>query len=201
MRGRCRMDKQKRIKTRLSIPRIIIVAVVMAIIIKLFVVDLILIRGVSMSPTIRSDTVAIVIRCAYGIRIPLSSYYIVHWAYPQPGDVVLLASTPGEPRQAVKRVFEYGPAYISAKDGMLMARGTSIGMRPQASSRMTGQLYLPPRRAFVVGDNDAESFDSRDYGSVPVEKIAGKVLLFRDAVHSTLKKTVYFKDAVDDVDR
>ncbi|MDX9897869.1 MAG: signal peptidase I [Spirochaetia bacterium] len=188
-------------KRSLSIYRIVTIAVIMALVIKLFVADLILIRGVSMSPTIRSGTVAIVIRCAYGIRLPFWACYLGRWDEPQPGDVVLVTPTPGSPRQAVKRVFECGPAYMRAEAGILSARGGSVMIRPNASTRMAGQLYVPPGRVFVVGDNEEQSFDSRDYGPVPVEKIAGKVLLFRDAVNRSVKKTVYSKDAADDVDR
>lgn len=195
------MAKWRVAHRRLSIYKIVILAVVMALIIKLFIADLLLIRGVSMSPTIRSGTVAIVLRCAYGIRLPFSGRYLKRWTEPSPGEVVLVAPTPGGPRQAVKRVFECGPAYMRAEAGILSARGVSIRIHPDASTRMAGQLYVPPGRVFIVGDNEEESFDSRDYGAVPVEKIAGKVLLFGGRIHGSVKKTVYSKDAADDVDR
>jgi signal peptidase I len=39
-------------------------------------------------------------------------------------------------------------------------------------------LDLPAPSCFLLGDNPLESLDSRDYGSVPIEAVSGRVLLF-----------------------
>jgi len=137
-------------------------------------VDLVVVGGVSMLPTAAPGTIGLVARCAYGVVLP--GGYLVRWSDPEPGDVVLLASTEGA--NAVKRVFETGPAYLGASAGVLSGRGGVVQLYGAALSRLAGSVYVPAGSVFVVGDNRAESFDSRDYGPVPIEKVRGKVLFF-----------------------
>ena len=159
----------------ISAARVVIIAVVAASILKMFVIDLVIVRGESMSPTIGTGTVALVARCAFGIRSPLSGRYALRWAEPLPGDIVLVDPAPAGSRRAIKRVFETGPAFMRAESGILAARGGSVPLGPFSSSKLAGTTYVPAGRAFLTGDNGGSSFDSRDYGSVPIETIAGKV--------------------------
>ena len=185
----------------MSASRIVVVAVAIAMLVKLFALDLVIVRGVSMSPAIRPGTVALVARFAYGIRSPFSGAYVLRWAEPSPGDIVLVAPTANGSRRAVKRVFELGPAYMKAEAGTLRGRGGTVSLGDSASSALAGSPYVSAGRAFVVGDNQERSLDSRDYGSVPIEKIVGKVLLYAGGRSGPVKKTEYSKDAADDVDR
>ncbi|MBU0928646.1 MAG: signal peptidase I [Spirochaetes bacterium] len=191
----------RRSRRNISAAWIVASAVAAATFVKVFIGDLILVRGVSMSPTIRPDSVALVSRCAYGIRLPFSSGYLARWAEPAPGEIVLVGLLAEGPRRAVKRVFEAGPAYMRAEAGVLSGRGGSVALGPVSSARLAGSTYVPAGRAFLVGDNGGESFDSRDYGSVPIETILGKVLLYSGGPARATEKTDNPKDAADDVDR
>jgi signal peptidase I len=163
---------------RIRVPRIVVTAIAVAILIKTFGIDLVIIRGDSMSPTIGAGTVALVVRCAYGIRLPVSGTWAVRWAEPEPGDIVLASPDDRGSRRVVKRVFELGPAYMKTEAGILSGRGGSIKLELTSSTRLAGYSFLPAGRAFIVGDNGRQSFDSRNYGSVPIEKILGKVLVY-----------------------
>lgn len=196
------MAAEKRaIGRRIYAPGIVAAALAAALVLKLFALDLVIVRGVSMSPTIRSGTVALVARCAYGLRSPFSGDYVVRWAEPAPGDVVLVDPTANGSRRAVKRVFELGPAYMKAEAGTLSGRGGTVSLGAGPSAALAGAPYVGAGRAFVVGDNQGQSLDSRDYGSVPIEKIVGKVLLYVGGRPGPVEKTEYSKDAADDVDR
>jgi len=186
---------------RISATRIVAAAAAAALLVKLFALDLVVVRGVSMSPTIRPGTVALVARCAYGLRSPLSGGYLLRWADPLPGDIVLVDPTANGSRRAIKRVFELGPAYMRAEAGTLSGRGGTVTLGSGSSSALAGSPYVGAGRAFVVGDNQGQSLDSRDYGSVPIEKIAGKVLLYAGGRPGPVEKTEHSKDAADDVDR
>ena len=83
-------------RERLSAARIIVAAVALAVALKAFAFDLVIVRGDSMSPTIGSGAVAVVSPCAYGLRLPLSGSYLVRWGEPAPGDVVLVSPFPPE---------------------------------------------------------------------------------------------------------
>ena len=195
------MTRTKTTKARIHVPRIVVAAITVAFLIKTFAVDLVIVRGDSMSPTIGTSTVALVARCAYGIRLPLSGTWVVRWAEPKPGDIVLVAPVEGLARRVIKRVFELGPAFLRTEAGVLFGRGGTIMLEPGSSARPAGFSYLPAGRAFIVGDNGGQSFDSRNYGSVPIEKILGKVLVYSRGPAGSAAKSHESKDAVADVDR
>lgn len=189
-----------RMTRRLSAGRIIIVAAIMAVMLKLFVLDLVVVRGESMLPTIEPGSVVVVLRCAYGLRLPLTTRYLVRWSSPMPGDLVLVSPSPGGSARAIKRVLETGPAFIAAEAGVLRGRGGSVELGA-AASRFGGTSFIPGGRLFIVGDNAAVSFDSRDYGSVPIEAIAGRVVVYGGWLASSVSRLFHLKEITDDVDR
>lgn len=193
-----------RLTRRLSAGRIIIVALCAAALLKLFVLDMVLVRGESMRPTIEPGAVVVVLRCAYGLRLPAlrqaTPRYIVRSAVPAPGDLVLVSPSPGGSLRAVKRVLEAGPAFMTAEAGVLHGRGGSVELGA-AATRFAGTSFIPADRLFIVGDNAAISFDSRDYGSVPIEAIAGRVIVYHGWLASTVSRLLHFKETTDDVDR
>jgi len=126
----------------------VFLALIIALVLKLFLIDLIIAQGHSMEPTIKNGDILIISRLRYGMRLPLQREYLVRWAMPKTGEVVVFYTPSGE--LAVKRCTEI-------IDDRYAARKT---------------------RFFAVGDNSLDSFDSRSYGSVPVENIIGKVLGF-----------------------
>jgi signal peptidase I len=193
--------KKKANRLQVSSWRIVMTAIVVAVIAKSLVIDLVIVRGESMVPTIGPGTVAVVLRCAYGLWLPVAERYAVRWAEPRPGDVVLLSATANQSRRAIKRVFEVGPAFIRLEAGMMEGRGGFAETGASASLRMGGSRFVPADRVFVVGDNEAVSRDSREYGPVPIENITGKVLLYSSGHFRTGSKTESSKDAADDVDR
>jgi len=165
-------------RRRLSVPAIVVTALAMALGIRLFVVDLVIVQGESMEPSLASGSVALVLRCAYGIRNPLGGGYIVRWKDPFPGEVVLVEPGGKNLRRRVKRVFETGPAFLNTVAEVLYGRAGEIPLSPANAVRYAGASYLQPGFVFLVGDNATESFDSRQHGPVPIEMIGGMVLLY-----------------------
>ena len=76
-------------------------AFVTAILLKLFMFDFIIAEGNSMEPAIYSGTVLVVNRLQYGLRFPGQPGYLVRWAEPKQGDVVVFYTPSGS--IAVKR--------------------------------------------------------------------------------------------------
>lgn len=163
-------------RRRLSASRIVLAALALAILVRTFFLDIVIVRGESMLPTLRPNTVLLVLRCAYGLRLPVGGAYALSWAAPEPGDLVVVDAGRAGTRRVVKRVFEVGPAFLRSEAGFLSARGGVVPAAPGA--RLAGSTFLEAGRAFVVGDNADESVDSRSYGPVPIEAIVGKVLLY-----------------------
>ena len=79
----------------------VLLAFAAAVIIKLFLFDFIVADGISMEPAIRNGSVLVVNRLRYGLRFPGRSEYLVRWAAPRQGDVVVFYAPSGS--IAVKR--------------------------------------------------------------------------------------------------
>jgi len=184
---------------RVSSLRIVMIAFIIALIFKTFALDLVIVRGESMTPTITPGTIALVWRCAYGIRLPFIRSYVVRWNPPIPGDIVVAEPSTDTLRRAVKRVFEVGPAYMHSEAGVLTGRGGTIPLPDSALAQLSGTTFILPDRLFLVGDNALVSFDSREYGPVPIEKIVGKVLLYSRGASGPDQMAEPSKETVDDV--
>jgi signal peptidase I len=72
-----------------------------ALLMKLFLFDFMVTEGPSMTPAIRSGSVLLVVRLAYGFRPPGAGGYLLRWSGPKAGDVVVFRTPGGD--TAVKR--------------------------------------------------------------------------------------------------
>jgi signal peptidase I len=76
-------------------------ALITAVIIKLFLFDLMIAEGRSMEPAITNGTVLVINRLKYGLRFPGQRGFLVRWSAPKPGEVVVFYTPAGQ--IAVKR--------------------------------------------------------------------------------------------------
>jgi signal peptidase I len=120
----------------------ILAALIVALGMKLFLFDFMIAEGASMDPAIKPGTILVINRLRYGLRLPGSRAYLLRWASPVPGEVVVF----------------YTPGGIVAVKRCAALRGGEF---------------------IALGDNGAQSFDSRSYGPVPADNIIGKVLGIR----------------------
>jgi signal peptidase I len=157
---------------------IIVVALIVAWLLRSFVLDLYIVRGDSMVPSAQDGNMALILRCAYGVPNFAAVGYLWLWQEPLPGDLVVAYTNEGKGLSAVKRVFDVGPAYLRMERGVLYARGGELRLGGAAVGSLSQPYYLEPGTAFLVGDNAGFSYDSRNYGAIPIENIRGKVLLF-----------------------
>lgn len=65
----------------------VVLVVVVAVLVRVFILDAAVVEGKSMLPRYRNGKVVLIFKAAYGIRWPAGSY-IVRWSTPSPGDVV-----------------------------------------------------------------------------------------------------------------
>ena len=130
-------------KTPSRVFRSILLAFILACLMKFFLFDFMLTEGRSMIPAIRPGTILFVNRIAYGFRLPWTDKYLIRWKIPKSGEIVVFYNPLGE--IAVKRCLDINEYYMED-------------------------------RFFLQGDNDQESFDSRSYGPIPMDRILGKVL-------------------------
>ena len=85
----------------MSMTKAVLGAFAAALIIKLFLFDFIIAEGNSMEPAIHSGSVLVVNRLQYGLRFPGQTGYLVRWAAPRQGELVVFYAPSGD--IAVKR--------------------------------------------------------------------------------------------------
>ncbi|MCM8794882.1 MAG: signal peptidase I [Candidatus Omnitrophica bacterium] len=124
-----------------------------------------LIHDVSMLPTLRPG------------ELYLVNKYIYHFTLPRRGDIVILFPYRYSNEEYVKRVVGLEGETLQIKNGVIFINGVELS-EPYALGRTepdTGPIMIPAGKYFVMGDNRQNSYDSRQFGSVPVENIAGKI--------------------------
>jgi signal peptidase I len=76
-------------------------AFIAALVMKFFFFDFMIAEGNSMVPAIKPGTILLVCKAFYGLRLPGSGNYLLHWGIPKTDDVVVFYTPLGE--IAVKR--------------------------------------------------------------------------------------------------
>jgi signal peptidase I len=79
----------------------VILALFAALVLKVFIFDFMVAQGESMMPGIKSGTVLVISRIRYGLRLPWKHKYLISWAQPRIGEVVVFYTPNGD--LAVKR--------------------------------------------------------------------------------------------------
>jgi signal peptidase I len=91
--------------------------------------------------------------------------------------VVVLEGPGGE--TLAKRVVAVGGQRVEIRDGVLFvdrrARRERYVDHDMVDGFFFGPAHVAPGRVFVLGDNRGDSEDSRDFGSVPVDRLIGRV--------------------------
>lgn len=99
--------------------------------------------------------------------------------YPVRYDVISLQDPehPNDPReQLVKRIMAIESDVVEIEGGILYVNGEEQYSQHVTSNSLQWRdirLRIPEGHIFVLGDNRNESYDSLNFGSVPVENITG----------------------------
>ena len=147
----------------------IVSAVVVALLIRTFIVELYVVDGPSMQPTLQD-----------GERLVVNKF-IYHWRDPLKGEVVIFRYPRDHSRDFIKRVIAVGGDTIEIKDGHVFVNDALVNEDYIAEKTRTEypKATVPEGTLFVCGDNRRNSLDSRfpDVGFVPLELVKGKAAL------------------------
>ena len=150
--------------------------VLAALFVKLFVFDLMYISGPSMLPALKPGSFAFEYKLAWGIPVPFRNSYLVRWGSPRTNDIVIY---PLHGRYVIKRCIarEGTPLAFSGEKGYSVRIGERIiPLTGDQYQKLKNTARVPQGMMFALGDNMAESHDSRDYGFVSLDSLRGKVL-------------------------
>jgi signal peptidase I len=129
----------------------------------------------SMSPTIKPGNHVLVDTYAYKTGSPAI------------GDIILFHPLSTEQcgakaTTAIKRIVATQGDTIASRGNELLVNGRVLPQRwPHVAQLLNPVVFqnVPPRHAFVMGDNEPLSCDSRYYGTVPYDTFVGKVVSIR----------------------
>ncbi len=147
----------------------IAVAVVLAMIIRTFVVELYVVDGPSMRPTLESHERLVVNKFIYGIRPP------------EKGEILVFEYPRDRSRDFIKRVIATPGDTIEISKGRVFVNDQLLNedyILEKTKSEYP-KSTVPEGTVFVMGDNRNNSEDSRfaDVGFVPYDLIKGKAML------------------------
>jgi signal peptidase I len=111
----------------------------------------------------------------------LVNKYIYRFSEPERGDVVVFEGIGGDDQTLIKRVVGVEGDQVEVRKGVLFVNGERW-VEPYLNEELPdesfyGPMQVPPNHVFVMGDNRAESADSRFFGPVPLENIEGEAFL------------------------
>jgi signal peptidase I len=168
----------------------IVVAVLLALLIRAFVVQAFTIPSGSMMDTLLVGDYILVNKFLYGPEVPFTDAHLPGFRDPERGDIIVFKYPNDETRDFIKRIIAVGGETVQVKDNRAYVNGQPLeepyvrpGSIPTSPSGHCGYLYacdpimVPPGSYFVMGDNRDNSQDSRYWGFVKGEKIRGKAFL------------------------
>ncbi len=146
----------------------------------------------SMEPTVHVGDHIIVSKMAYGIRLPLTDTYVIRYATPARGDVVVIEPPDDESRHAaddgpnaigsvlLKRVVAVAGDLVEVRDGHVHIDGREV---PEARISLEsgggpdlGPVRVPVGKVLLLGDNRGNSRDGRTFGFVDREHVLGRAV-------------------------
>ena len=161
----------------------LLVALLLALVIRTFVVQAFKIPSESMLQTLLVGDHLLASKFAYGVKIPFTNHYVYKGTDPQRGEIIIF-EYPNDPSvDYIKRIVGVPGDVIEVRGKQLFRNGEAVKegyIRFTQPDRIEpvrdnfGPVTVPEGKYFVMGDNRDNSLDSRFWGFVPDRNIVGK---------------------------
>ncbi|MCD6308921.1 MAG: signal peptidase I [Candidatus Latescibacteria bacterium] len=193
----------------------ILIAFVLAAIIRSFIMAPFKIPSGSMEDTLLVGDQLMAVKFIYGIRIPFAGKFLVHFRDPRPGEVIVFKFPVDPSKDFIKRCIAVGGQTVEIRNKEVYVDGVKREL-PEHSKFIDPHFLpahlgprdnMPPTKVpeghmFMMGDNRDNSNDSRFWGFVPYDNIIGRAVIIwwswnheaplYDIVHR-IRWTRYFK--------
>ncbi|MDD5722202.1 MAG: signal peptidase I [Syntrophales bacterium] len=167
----------------------IIIAILIALFIRTFVVQAFKIPSGSMKPTLQIGDHLLVNKFTYGIKIPFIRKTLVPIDDPEREDIVVFIYPVDRSKDFIKRVVGVAGDTIEIRDKQIYINESvyndghgvytdrllfPASIQPRDNF---GPVTVPAGHIFVMGDNRDQSYDSRFWGFVDLKDVLGKALI------------------------
>jgi signal peptidase I len=164
----------------------ILIAFVLAMIIRTFLVQAFKIPTGSMRMTLIEGDAILVNKFIYGAKIPFTDISLPAVTQPRRGDVIVFIFPQDTKKDFIKRIVGLPGETVEIRNGTIY-----INDKPVVDQKLSPQYYynrgdygdlgkkihVPDDQFFVLGDNSASSQDSRYWGFVPRSNLLGKAMV------------------------
>ena len=176
----------------------LLVALILALFIRTFIVQAYKIPSGSMIPTLLVGDYILVNKLAYGIKNPFKNDFLYFRRLPKRQEVVVFTYPLNKKLDFIKRVIGLPgdtveivnkKVYVNGKllkEPYVRFTDPTIYPRDVSPRDNFGPVKVPPGHLFVLGDNRDESYDSRFWGFVPISNLKGRAVIIYfswDPVH------------------
>ena len=166
-----------------------VIAVILALLIRTFVVQAFKIPSGSMEPTLLVGDHILVNKFIYGVKIPFIRKTLIPISKPQRDDVIVFIYPHDTSKDYIKRVIGLPGDRIEIFDRKININGTLYDDKHGVYSEVRNggplnmaknrnrPIIVPENHLFVMGDNRDHSSDSRVWGFVPLKSVKGKAFI------------------------
>ncbi|HBX22369.1 MAG TPA: signal peptidase I [Desulfotomaculum sp.] len=161
-------SEKKQKSALLEILESVAIAVLLAVLIRMFLFQPFIIPSESMYPTLQISDRIMVNKLSY------------HLGDPSRGDVIVFKYPMDPSRDFVKRLIAVGGETIEVRDSVLFINDEPVSeayLPSDLDFNDFGPVEVPPGTYFMMGDNRNSSEDSRSWGMLPEENIIGKAVV------------------------
>ena len=161
----------------------LLVALLLALVIRTFVVQAFKIPSESMLQTLLVGDHLLASKFSYGVKVPFTNYYVYKGSDPQRGEIIIF-EYPNDPSvDYIKRIVGTPGDTIEVRNKQLFRNGEPVKEgyihftepdRIQPVRDNFGPVTVPADKYFVMGDNRDNSMDSRFWGFVDRSAIRAK---------------------------
>ncbi|MGB9762255.1 MAG: signal peptidase I [Caldimicrobium sp.] len=167
----------------------IVIALILALFIRTFIVQAYKIPSGSMIPTLLVGDYLLVNKLSFGIRNPIKDDFLYRWGLPHRQEIVVFTYPEDKKLDFIKRVIGLPGDTVEIINKKVFVNGRPLSepyvqftdntVYPKEISPRDnfGPVKVPPGHIFVLGDNRDQSYDSRFWGFVPIHSLKGKALI------------------------
>ncbi|MEW6117563.1 MAG: signal peptidase I [Nitrospirota bacterium] len=164
-------------------------ALVLALVIRAYVIQAFKIPSGSMIPTLLIGDHILVNKFIYGTKLPFNDKRVLVITKPKRGDIVVFKYPEDPNKDFIKRVIGTEGDIVEGRNKVVYVNGRRInepyiqftdfairagGMEPRDNF---GPYLVPKDKLFVMGDNRDQSYDSRYWGYVDMKLVRGKAFI------------------------